>query len=401
VLALIKEHATEQILVFVHSKAFGKALLDNIRTVEQRCDFHSRDAGQMRDEIESAFETGAVRVLVSTSTLAWGVNTVARRVIVAGTVRANQPVPVMDVQQMCGRAGRIDYHERGDAHVLVARNHLDQWTSAVFEPVEVRSVLCDTTYLALPFLCAVGARRVKNRDKAVRWLRRSFAGVQLQADFDLRVIVDTVIGELAAMEMLVDDDDDLRVTRLGSLTAQFYLTPAHAHKFIAEANRYAALGDPQDVDLARVLGDNDLWQTGWANKQQMQELPQVIREISAPPHKLKTIAAIYYRLLDEVMPAWLNMTYETMLHDVDRICNFMDAACPASDSIGRQFWRKLAKRVRFGLRPYEVDFVVAGLPKRAARKLVQQGVTDVADVPGLELAGKEAPVRTTLAALEI
>src|SRR5207249_362170 len=81
------------------------------------------DSGQRR-AIEAAFRQGRVKVLCATPTLAAGVNTPARRVIVRDLTRfemgqGSRPLPVMEVKQMMGRAGRPRYDPYGEAVLLV------------------------------------------------------------------------------------------------------------------------------------------------------------------------------------------------------------------------------------------------------------------------------------------
>lgn len=58
------------------------------------------------------FADGHIRVLVSTATLAWGVNLPAHAVIIKGTQMYNPEkgawteLSMMDIMQMMGRAGR-------------------------------------------------------------------------------------------------------------------------------------------------------------------------------------------------------------------------------------------------------------------------------------------------------
>ena len=73
---------------------------------------HGGLADRDRDAVEKLFERGAIRVLVCTATLAWGVNFPARLVIVKGTEFFDGKLgkyvdfPITDVLQMMGRAGR-------------------------------------------------------------------------------------------------------------------------------------------------------------------------------------------------------------------------------------------------------------------------------------------------------
>jgi activating signal cointegrator complex subunit 3 len=74
---------------------------------------------------------GELRVLVATSTLAWGVNLPARLVIVKGTEyfdgKSSRYVDyaLTDVLQMVGRAGRPGFDTQGRAVVMVQQSKKD------------------------------------------------------------------------------------------------------------------------------------------------------------------------------------------------------------------------------------------------------------------------------------
>tara|TARA_A100001388_G_C28772056_1_gene504554 strand:- start:2403 stop:4319 length:1917 start_codon:yes stop_codon:yes gene_type:complete len=75
-----------------------------------------------RKSIEEAFKSGLLIALSATPTLAAGVNLPARRVLVRDVKRwddgMNRPLPVMEVRQMLGRAGRPKYDAYGEAWIL-------------------------------------------------------------------------------------------------------------------------------------------------------------------------------------------------------------------------------------------------------------------------------------------
>lgn len=68
---------------------------------------------QDRNLVEKAFKEGLIKVLVCTSTLAWGVNLPAHAVIIRGTDVYDSAhgefvdVSMLDVMQIFGRAGRF------------------------------------------------------------------------------------------------------------------------------------------------------------------------------------------------------------------------------------------------------------------------------------------------------
>ncbi len=83
---------------------------------------HAGLTHSQRRVIEKAFKDGVLACLCATPTLAAGVNLPARRVLVRDIKRWNdgmsRPLPVMEVRQMLGRAGRPKYDDYGEAWVL-------------------------------------------------------------------------------------------------------------------------------------------------------------------------------------------------------------------------------------------------------------------------------------------
>ena len=88
-----------------------------------------------RTLIEELFADGHIQVLVSTATLAWGVNLPAHTVIIKGTQIYN-PVKAawmelspLDVMQMFGRAGRPQFDTFGEGIIITAHAQLQFYLS--------------------------------------------------------------------------------------------------------------------------------------------------------------------------------------------------------------------------------------------------------------------------------
>ena len=86
---------------------------------------HAGLAASDRAVVEELYLTNKIQVLVCTSTLAWGVNFPCHLVIVKGTeffdgkVQRYVDMPVTDVLQMMGRAGRPQFDDHAVAVVMV------------------------------------------------------------------------------------------------------------------------------------------------------------------------------------------------------------------------------------------------------------------------------------------
>jgi len=115
--------------------------------IQQGVAFHHAGLrSSQRRAIEDAFRAGAIKCITATPTLAAGVNTPARRVIVKHTYRYSGdagcmvPIPVMEIAQAMGRAGRPGYDDEGEA-ILVARKQRqlqqlrERYINAELEPI--------------------------------------------------------------------------------------------------------------------------------------------------------------------------------------------------------------------------------------------------------------------------
>ena len=141
-----------------------------------------------RGAIEAAFKQGELVGIVATPTLAAGVNLPARRVLVRDVKRfddgASRPMPVMEVRQMLGRAGRPRYDDFGEAWILCKGT--DGWEVAdriadhyFHGPVEdVTSKLANEAALRIHLLSAVAAGRLEHRGDIESFFSKTFLATQ-------------------------------------------------------------------------------------------------------------------------------------------------------------------------------------------------------------------------------
>jgi activating signal cointegrator complex subunit 3 len=98
-----------------------------------------------RSWMEKAFTKGFLSVLVSTSTLAWGVNLPAHTVIINGTQLYDSKrggfvdLGMSDIQQAFGRAGRVDFDTSGEAILITTLDKLGHYISLLTAALPIES----------------------------------------------------------------------------------------------------------------------------------------------------------------------------------------------------------------------------------------------------------------------
>ena len=143
--------------------------------------FGVHHAGMLRKDrnlVEGLFHKGDIKVLVSTSTLAWGVNLPAYAVLIKGTkvydsaAGAYKDVGVFDVQQIFGRAGRPQFDKEGEAIILTPHKSMDEYVKMMQNKQKVESHLdkgldnCINAEIASGTICTIS--------EGVQWLKKSY-----------------------------------------------------------------------------------------------------------------------------------------------------------------------------------------------------------------------------------
>ena len=210
--------------------------------VEKGAAFHHAGlSSQSRELVEDAFRERLVKVISATPTLAAGVNTPSRRVIVRdwrrydGDVGGMQPLDVLEVHQMFGRAGRPGLDPYGEA-VLIANSHdeldelFDRYVWA--DPEPVRSKLAAEPALRTHILATVASGFADSEDELVSFLERTLYATQTDETGRLETVTQNVLEYLERNEFLERENGGLRATGLGHRVSQLYIDPMSAAEII-------------------------------------------------------------------------------------------------------------------------------------------------------------------------
>ncbi|PWN30839.1 putative ATP dependent RNA helicase [Jaminaea rosea] len=136
-----------------------------------------------RQLVEDLFAGGHIQVLVSTATLAWGVNLPAHTVIIKGTQIYNPEkgrwveLSPQDMLQMLGRAGRPHYDTFGEGIVITNHSELQYYLSLLNQQLPIESQF--VSKLADNLNAEIVLGTIRNRDEAVAWLGYTYLYVRM------------------------------------------------------------------------------------------------------------------------------------------------------------------------------------------------------------------------------
>ena len=203
----------KQVMVFTHSRkdTIKTALFFNEKSKEENDDFyliqkdHSalsrlrhkelqklcpfgigfHNAGLLRKDrniVEKLFLEGKIRLLVTTATLAWGVNLPAYAVIIKGTdiYEPNKDMvdlSILDVQQIFGRAGRPQFDKAGEAILLTRLDKVNQYLGLMTNSIDIESRFPANLKEALNAEISLGS--VTTLQEAIEWIKYTFFYIRM------------------------------------------------------------------------------------------------------------------------------------------------------------------------------------------------------------------------------
>ena len=179
---------------------------------------HAGLTGRQRRVVEDAFREGDLTCIVATPTLAQGVNLPARTVVVrdyrrwSAAAGMSMPLPVMEIMQMMGRAGRPKYDNVGESWLLAKGREEEEKLVSLYlhgEPEEVTSKLANPNAmraeedpaLLTHVLSMLATGGISDRDALGRFFSKTFLATHLDPE-DLAARLDDVVSWLATNGMI-------------------------------------------------------------------------------------------------------------------------------------------------------------------------------------------------------
>ncbi|XP_050210373.1 DExH-box ATP-dependent RNA helicase DExH12-like [Mercurialis annua] len=254
-----------------------------------------------RQLVEDLFADGHVQVLVSTATLAWGVNLPAHTVIIKGTQIYNPDkgawteLSPLDVMQMLGRAGRPQYDSYGEGIIITGHSELQYYLSLMNQQLPIESQFISK--LADQLNAEVVLGTVQNAREACNWLGYTYLYVRMLRNPTLYGLApDVLTRDITLEERRADlihsaatilDKNNLvkydrksgyfQVTDLGRIASYYYIT----HGTISTYNEHLkpTMGD---IELCRLFSLSEEFKYVTVRQDEKMELAKLLDRVPIP-----------------------------------------------------------------------------------------------------------------------
>ncbi|KAM5170739.1 U5 small nuclear ribonucleoprotein 200 kDa helicase [Mantella aurantiaca] len=336
----IMEHAGKnQVLVFVHSRKEtgktsrairdmclekdtlglflreGSASTEVLRTEAEQCknlelkdllpySFAIHHAGMSRVDrtlVEDLFADKHIQVLVSTATLAWGVNLPAHTVIIKGT-QVYSPekgrwteLGALDILQMLGRAGRPQYDTKGEGILITSHGELQYYLSLLNQQLPIESQMVAKLPDMLNAEVVLG--NVQTAKDAVNWLGYTYLYIRMLRSPNLYGISHDDLKSDPLLEqrrldlihtaaLMLDKNNlvkydkktgNFQVTELGRIASHYYITND-------SMQTYNQLLKPtlSEIELFRVFSLSSEFKNITVREEEKLELQKLLERVPIP-----------------------------------------------------------------------------------------------------------------------
>ncbi|KAK8056766.1 DNA polymerase theta subunit [Apiospora rasikravindrae] len=195
-----------------------------------------------RDLLANAYDSGVLKVIVATCSLAAGINLPARRVILHNARMGRDLVGPSMLRQMRGRAGRKGKDEIGETYLCCRKADLEEVIGLMHAelPQVSSGLMTDKHRIQRALLESVAIRLATGRDSLEDFVRRTLLN-QTESSSTVQSHVESGLKDLSEMGFIeFDDSGNHQATQLGKAVVASSLEPedgAFVHRELQRALR--------------------------------------------------------------------------------------------------------------------------------------------------------------------
>jgi helicase len=227
---------------------------------------HAGLVAKQRKLVEDNFRAGNIKFITATTSLAFGLNLPAWRVVVRDTKRYSgygmDYIPNIEIQQMFGRAGRPKYDDSGEA-ILLAKTDSDkeemEYRYINGDMEKIYSKLSVEPVLRMHVLALVASGFVQSKSQLRSFFEKTFYVHQYGDVDDVMQKIERVVKLLKDFKFITSDekssieeftpafdmnaDPEYKPTPLGKRVAELYIDPVSANHIIRNIGKVSGI-DP-------------------------------------------------------------------------------------------------------------------------------------------------------------
>lgn len=369
-MGIVEYYPDDKFLIFVHTKRTGKLMLDTLKRYGIKSEFHNADLPlDKRLKLEKKFkEDKDFRVIVATSTLAWGLNLPARRVIIVGVHRGISDVENYDIWQMIGRSGRVGLDPRGDAYVLVPESRKDETKARLQKKTPIKSTLLEYVgtektphykTLAFHIVAEIHQGTVRTKEGFREWFKYSLAHHQDLNFGDAEI--DLTIDLLQKNRVIYVDQDsgEYKCSPTGIIASIFYYSPFDVadlrknFKWLFENHL-----EKDDMAVSMAMGNVDTHKFSIVNRDERGEMDAFRIKIERAFGNTKFMEGgvkagyAYYNMIRGKHGTHFAAIQATLMADLDRKMQVVHAIDSMAEKWDNKEWfNTMSMRLRYGVPP--------------------------------------------------
>jgi len=397
-LDIVEWYKDDKFLVFAHTKRTGDLMKKELKSAGIDCQFHNADLeSSERAKVEDRFKNDPMfRVIVATSTLAYGLNLPARRVIILGVHRGVDEMESYDILQMIGRSGRYGIDPMGDAYILVPESRAAEYKRKYSKSNRIESQLLiktGETYKTLAFhlVSEIFFGGITTTEDVHKWFNRSLAYFQ-NKHFD-DSIVDSTLKLLTKCGAITEENGIWKTRTVLKVASMFYISPFDVSDLYFNFDGiFKGNCEDDDYKVALALGNIDSLRMNIVNKLEKEEISLFANQIRLKAGgKVLLDGAVkaaycYYNLLNGINSQACASSQRNLQQDFNRIAQVLNAL----DSIGnlwkkKNWFKNLEGRIAYGVPVHLLDLCqLENIGRVRATKLYDAGIKTAKQVATIE-----------------
>lgn len=364
-----------------------------------------------RRTIEVAFKAGLLRIVCTTTTLAFGVNLPARRVIIRDVHRGADYIPTLEFHQMAGRAGRPGLDPYGEA-ILIAKGEDDRdelFLRYILAPPErIASQLGASGAFTSHALSCVASGYASTFAEILSLFSLTFFAHQ----FGVKELEQAILLALELLHregMIVAQNGKLRATPFGELVSRLYIDPLSAIILRDGLMRREELGvrgrkkkEPTDLALLHLISHTPDMEKVALRGKDLDELETIRQSVDwlVPVPSDRDYALFLSEIKTAcVLAAWIDEEREDKIcerygigpGDLHRLVENAEWLLYSAQRIGKLLrirdreLLELRMRMRYGVREELLELVkLRGIGRVRARALYESGFRRLLDIQGAD-----------------